>query len=154
APASTLTVTFNESIRSGTISLHVLDKDNTDVPAVINYDDTTHTLKFLPVPPNGLPGSCCGNCTHCPLAANMVYTATLSGVQDLAGNTMSTVKWTFTTDTARNNDSVFAGSTPTGVATANDRSPDELGMKFRVNQDGYITGLSFYKGAGDSATHV
>ncbi|HNB35731.1 MAG TPA: DUF4082 domain-containing protein, partial [Anaerolineales bacterium] len=39
-------------------------------------------------------------------------------------------------------------------APVNDGSPIELGTKFRSTHIGYITSLRFYKGAGDTDTHV
>jgi hypothetical protein len=49
---------------------------------------------------------------------------------------------------------VFADSaTPTNPA-ANDSSNLELGMKFQSSQAGYITGVRFYKGTGNTGTHT
>jgi hypothetical protein len=36
----------------------------------------------------------------------------------------------------------------------NDGQPIEVGMKFRVTQAGYITGVRFYKKAGNTGTHI
>ena len=44
-------------------------------------------------------------------------------------------------------------STPT-YPNANDGEPLELGFKFRSDTPGYITGIRFYKGAGNTGTHV
>src|SRR5262249_20027715 len=40
------------------------------------------------------------------------------------------------------------------VASANDSSSLELGVKFRSDMAGYIPGLRFYKGAGNTGTHL
>jgi len=45
------------------------------------------------------------------------------------------------------------GPTPT-VEAAPDGSAVELGMKFRTEVNGFITGLLFYKGAGNNGPHV
>lgn len=49
---------------------------------------------------------------------------------------------------------VFAGSdTPANPAT-NDPNGIEVGMKFQATRDGSITGVRFYKGAGNTGTHI
>ncbi len=56
---------------------------------------------------------------------------------------------------------VIAGSCPCsiwgdsgGAPAEADPSAVELGVKFRSQQDGFITGLRFYKGAGNDGAHV
>jgi hypothetical protein len=46
-----------------------------------------------------------------------------------------------------------AGDTPT-TASVNDAGPVELGVKFTSSQAGNVTGIRFYKGAGNTGTHV
>src|SRR5262245_42761603 len=43
--------------------------------------------------------------------------------------------------------------TPTNTS-ASDSSAVELGVKFQADRDGYITGVRFYKGSGNTGTHV
>src|SRR6202043_3476529 len=38
--------------------------------------------------------------------------------------------------------------------SANDGSELELGMQFQSAQSGYVTGVRFYKGAGNTGTHT
>ena len=45
-----------------------------------------------------------------------------------------------------------AGDAPTGDAVSD--QPVEVGMKFRSDEDGYITALRFYKQANNTGTHV
>jgi hypothetical protein len=40
------------------------------------------------------------------------------------------------------------------IASVSDPNPIELGVKFRSNVDGYITGLRFYKGSTNTGTHI
>ena len=50
---------------------------------------------------------------------------------------------------------IWPGSTTPAVAAAtNDSGAVELGVKFRANVDGSITGIRFYKGATNTGTHV
>ena len=46
-----------------------------------------------------------------------------------------------------------SGAVPT-VATSADTGSVQLGVKFRASVDGYVTGVRFYKGAGNTGTHV
>src|SRR5262249_33190959 len=44
--------------------------------------------------------------------------------------------------------------TPTNASFASDANAVELGVKFQADRDGYITGVRFYKGSGNTGTHV
>ncbi|WP_051244528.1 DUF4082 domain-containing protein [Azohydromonas australica] len=46
-----------------------------------------------------------------------------------------------------------ASATPT-VASVSSTTVTNLGVKFRVTQNGYITGIRFYKGTGNTGTHT
>ena len=50
--------------------------------------------------------------------------------------------------------SVWPVTTTPAVAATTDSNPIEVGMRFRAAQDGFITGLRFYKGATNAGTHV
>ncbi|MBI1759636.1 MAG: DUF4082 domain-containing protein [Actinobacteria bacterium] len=50
--------------------------------------------------------------------------------------------------------SIWPSSTVPGTTSANDTSALELGVKFRSQQDGWITGVRFYKGTGNTGTHT
>ncbi|MEO8216511.1 MAG: N,N-dimethylformamidase beta subunit family domain-containing protein [Acidobacteriota bacterium] len=50
--------------------------------------------------------------------------------------------------------SIWSESVVPATPDANDASPIEVGVKFRAEQDGYITAIRFYKGAGNTGTHV
>ncbi|HKN97898.1 MAG TPA: DUF4082 domain-containing protein [Pseudonocardiaceae bacterium] len=49
---------------------------------------------------------------------------------------------------------VFADSSAPADPAATDTSNIELGMKFQSSQAGYVTGVRFYKGAGNTGTHT
>ena len=75
------------------------------------------------------------------------YTATVSGATDLAGNTMDPV----TVDLHHRGQHQqlpvhdLADHARRRAATDPDTSPVELGVKFRAAQNGYITGIRYYK---------
>ncbi|MFD1726684.1 DUF4082 domain-containing protein [Rhizobium viscosum] len=50
--------------------------------------------------------------------------------------------------------SLFTGADTSGVTAANDPNAVELGVKFIASANGQITGLTYYKSAQDTGTHV
>ena len=50
--------------------------------------------------------------------------------------------------------SIWSDAATPAQPDANDSQPIEVGVKFRSDVDGYITGLRFYKGAGNTGTHT
>ena len=85
APTS-LTATFNESVVGSSIAFVLKDSSGTAVAtAAPSYNDLNHTVTLVP---------------SATLKASTVYTATISGVKDAAGNTIaSPFSWSFTTAT-------------------------------------------------------
>src|SRR5262249_18354256 len=81
---SNVTATFSEDVQSSTISM-VLKTGSTTVPALVMYDPTSRTVTLEP---------------SANLAASTTYPATLSGTQDLSGNSMTSTSWSFSTAAA------------------------------------------------------
>jgi hypothetical protein len=50
--------------------------------------------------------------------------------------------------------SLWSNSTTPTTAAMSDSEAVELGVKFTANTNGYITGVRFYKGAGNTGTHT
>jgi hypothetical protein len=146
-----LTAQFSELIDPATLStatfiLH--DSANGLVPAAVTYDNATRTATLDPA---------------APLDYSSVYTATIlggsSGVKDVAGNAMAgNYVWTFTTTTPPPPLNCPCRIWSNAVTPANpaitDNQPIEVGVKFRSDFDGFITGLRFYKGTANTGTHV
>ena len=150
AVTTAVAAVFNESLDPSTVNagtFELRDAANTLIPSVVSYSPSTRTVSLQP------SGA---------LSAGVVYTATLRGggtdprIKDIAGNAMSgNFSWSFTAGSVgvcpcSGWDST---ATPT-VASANDPNAVELGVKFRSDVAGYITGIRFYKGAGNTGTHV
>ncbi|HEY3082936.1 MAG TPA: DUF4082 domain-containing protein, partial [Chloroflexota bacterium] len=72
--------------------------------------------------------------------------------RDGAGNLATSADFTFTTQSCPC--SIWPASATPAVASESDSSSIELGVKFRANQSGQITGIRFYKGAQNTGTHV
>lgn len=77
-----LTATFSEAVTGVSGTTFQLRLGTTLVPAVVSYNALTRVATLNP---------------SVTLTADRVYTATLSGIRDLAGNTMATSTWSFTT---------------------------------------------------------
>jgi hypothetical protein len=136
APA--VRATFSEPIVGGSVSFVLRDAAGGTVPASLSYDDASRTATLAP---------------SVELASGASYTATVSGATDLAGNAMTAPEsWSFTTAVCPC--SIWgAAATPT-IGSVGPGAPLELGVKFRSDAAGRVTGISFYKGAGNTGTHV
>jgi hypothetical protein len=79
-------------------------------------------------------------------AGTSTISATLSGV---SGSTVLTVQTTTST-----NLTIWPSTAVPGTADSGPDSAVELGVKFRSDVAGTITGIRFYKGIGNTGTHV
>jgi hypothetical protein len=149
---TTVTATFNEAMDAASISgstVELRTPSNALVAASVTYAAATRTVTLTP---------------SAALAASTTYTATVRGgatdprVKDAAGNALAAnATWSFTTGTGGTSSGSFTAWPPTvvpSVAAQNDPNSVELGVKFRTDVDGFITGVRFYKGSGNTGTHV
>ncbi|MEV4277848.1 DUF4082 domain-containing protein [Actinoplanes xinjiangensis] len=140
AAATTVSATFSEPVSAAAVTL---TGPSGAVAGSTAYGAGTNTVTFTP---------------SAALAASTTYTATVSGARDAAGNTMTGTSWTFTTAAAPSGPncpcSVWPASATPGTPADTETAAVELGMKFRSDVAGRITGIRFYKGSGNSGTHV
>jgi hypothetical protein len=140
-----VTATFSEALDPATVSTAsfvLRDSSNAIVPATVAYTAATQTAALTP---------------SNSLAASSTYTATLTtGIKDLSGNALATsFVWSFTTAAGPVCPcSAWSGSATPGNASVSDPNAVELGVKFRVDLNGFITGIRFYKGASNTGTHI
>jgi hypothetical protein len=140
------------SVNTDTVLLQLNDTMGTQVPINVAYSATDSTIAIVP---QGL------------LQPLQFYTVTLKGgpnephITDTMGRPLAAdFPWTFRTAAAPppiTGLSVFAPSVTPANPISNDPTPlgVELGMKFRSENDGLITGVRFYKGdATNGGTHV
>jgi methionine-rich copper-binding protein CopC len=139
AVGTSASATFSEPVQQSTINFTLTGASN--VPATLNYNATTRTATLTP---------------NAPLAASTTYTANLSGAQDSSGNAMDPLTWTFTTGASTSGCpcTIWPSTTSPVETAAADNSAVELGVKFQPSQSGFITGIRFYKGSGNTGTHV
>jgi hypothetical protein len=133
---------FNKAVVASSIAFTLKDPAGNLIAATVAYDDPSHTATLTP---------------SAALAPNVTFTATISGVKDALGNVMaSPVSWSFTTV-------AFSGTGPFTIwpATAVPASPAdldgnavELGVKFRAEVSGFLTGIRFFKSVENVGTHV
>jgi LmbE family N-acetylglucosaminyl deacetylase len=143
---TSVSATFSEAVSSASVtstSFVLRDPGGNAVSASVSANGSTVTLQ-----PNAA------------LAPSTAYTATLlagsNGIKDLSGNPLaSNYSWSFTTaDGPSCPCSLWAPSaTPQTLAQA-DTTAYELGVRFKSEVAGFITGIRFYKGSGNIGTHV
>ena len=120
------------------------------VSASVSYDSASRTATLRPA---------------AALAGLTTYTATLRGgttdprIKDVAGNALAAnVAWSFTTAAAPPPPScpcsAWSASTTPTTPQHSDPNAVELGVKFTTSINGFITGVRFYKGTGNTGTHV
>ncbi len=139
-------VVFSEAMDPGSINsstVLLLDSSGNPVSTAVTYDPVTTTAILTPV------GS---------LTPSRTYTAGVaggaSGVRDFAGNPMSADHvWSFTT-TGQASYSLWQPPVVPGLVDGGADSPVQVGVKFRSDVAGSITGIRFYKSAANSGTHV
>lgn len=150
SPTAAITVNFNESMSASTINTQTVlltGPGNTSVTAAVSYNSGNNAATLT-------PGG--------QLAYGTSYTVTVKGggtdprVKDAAGNAMvADYTWSFTTLAAPNCPcSLWTTATTPATAAFNDPASIEVGVKFSSDIPGQITGLRFYKGTGNTGTHV
>jgi hypothetical protein len=146
ALSATVRVVFNEPMNAATLTASTIvlrNAANALVPATVSYDAPFLTGVLTPTS---------------PLSGSTTYTATITGgsagVKDMAGNALATNYASSFTTAASGPVRIFSGSTaPTTFAT-NETTAVELGVKFRADVGGMVTGVRFYKGTTTTGTHT
>ncbi|MFD6892432.1 DUF4082 domain-containing protein [Streptomyces sp. NPDC059957] len=157
----TVTSTTPQSAATGTA---ITTTVKSTFSTAVDMDTLVFTLKG----PGGVnvPGSkildVSNSATFTPsseLALNTTYTASVQAA-DLWGNAMAApVTWTFTTSAtppAVTCPCTLWGpnATPTTANVGDDTNSVELGTRFQSSVAGYVTGVTFYKGPGNTGTHT
>ena len=131
---TTVSVTLDEAITSG-YAVSLTPQGGSPVTGTTAWDNGTRTLTFT-------PGTA--------LTPSTQYAVAITGIKDAAGNTTPTVTWSFTTGDEA---TIFGTAVPNASVSTDTRST-EVGVKFTVSVNGYVTAIRFYKGAGNTGTHV
>ena len=148
--SAAVTATFNEALDPSTLTSSTFElrgPDDAVVPASVSFDAVTLTARLTP---------------NASLAPGSHYRATLKGgpsdptIRDAAGNPLAAgASWSFTTATGP---TCPCSIWPTTATPTNqvDQDPNavELGVKFRSDVDGFVSGVRFWKGSPNNGTHV
>ncbi len=138
---ATVSATFDGAVVQNSATSTLQDAGGQSVSGSMGYDADTSTLTFTP---------------SSALQVAMTYTASVQA-SDVAGNEMTApVVWSFTTVSADEDSPTTlwdSGVTP-DVEAIKDDSALELGVRFRADRAGTISGIRFYKGEGNTGNHV
>jgi YVTN family beta-propeller protein len=150
ARATAVTARFSEALDPSTVSTSTFElrtSGGTLVPATVSYNTSTFTATLTP---------------SATLGATTTYTATLKSgatdprIRDVAGNALAgDVSWSFTTTASSCPCTIWGTQVPANAHIDIDGSGKiELGTRFRASANGRVTGIRFYKHAGNTGTHV
>ena len=150
ATSATATVTFSESLTPATVTsstVFLRGPNNVVVPTTLTYNATAHTVTLTPT---------------AALSNSTTYTIVVmggaNGVKDAASNAMAadaTASFTTAAAPVPGAPTSLWPSNPTpGTVDSGDGQAVELGVRFTATQDGYITGIRFYKSAANTGTHT
>ncbi|WP_380837107.1 DUF4082 domain-containing protein [Sphaerisporangium dianthi] len=140
ATGTAVTATFSEPIQENSATITVKNAANQTVAGTRALNEARTLLTFTP---------------DDPLAQSTTYTVTVSGGEDDADNAMTTTSWSFTTGgPATCPCSIWASNAFPANPSNADADAVEVGVKFTAEMDGQVTGVRFYKGAGNTGTHV
>jgi hypothetical protein len=140
------TASFSEPLDPTTVNsdnVQMFDTANFPVPVTVSYEPGSFTVRVTP---------------QAPLLPSQAYTVFL-GVTDSTGVPLAApYVWSFSTAPPGlpvTTFSIFAPMSTPANPTDLDAQAIEVGLKFRSNIDGFITGVRFYKGdATNGGPHV
>jgi hypothetical protein len=134
------TATFSQAVVPSTVSFTLKDSGGNNVAGSVSFNGADTIATFTPTS---------------SLAPSTTYTATVSGAKNNSGTPMSSpYSWSFTTAGTQCPCSIWPNSAQPSVASASDTSAVNLGVKFTADVNGWVAGIRFYKGAGNTGTHV
>ena len=138
-PLTKPSATFSEEVQPATIGFALRDDQNNAIAGSLSYVNRNAT--FTPA---------------APLTPDVTYTATLTGVQDLSGNTMAPFAWSFTAGAVNTACpcSLWSDATVPNTVDDGDGNAVELGVKFTSDIDGWVSGVRFFKSLGNTGVHT
>ncbi|MEU6352779.1 DUF4082 domain-containing protein [Streptomyces sp. NPDC047072] len=138
-----VSATFSAAVDTDNVTFTLKDPDGNTVPGVLTYP-ASNKATFTP---------------STELELHTTYTASVQAA-DVWGNTMANpVTWSFTTSSTPPAVTCpcslwSASAVPATTAVTGDPNSVELGTRFTSSADGWITGVTFYKGATNTGTHT
>jgi hypothetical protein len=132
-------VVFTKSLSPATVNFSVRSAADDPVTGSVAYDGPSRTATFTPA---------------APFTATTTYIARVTATDTNGVATEEPVEWTFTIDLDQSVKKLFATDAVPAVASSDDASPVELGVKFVPLTDGKVIGLRYYQGPGNTGTHT
>jgi hypothetical protein len=105
------------------------------VNGTVSYNAQTQTVTFTPT-------------ANYAGAASFTYTVTDTSGASGSGHALVNVSYPI------NAQSLFGTSDTPAVVNSGENSPIEVGVRFTASANGLLTGLRFYKGSGNTGTHI
>ena len=141
ATSTAVTVTFSKAVKAGSAVFSLTGPGGNTVAGSTSLNSAGTVLTFTP---------------SSQLSANTVYQASVSGATSTAGVAMtSPYNWSFTTSGPTDCPcTIWESDATPAIPSVNDPSAVELGVKFQTSTSGWIDGVRFYKGPGNTGTHT
>ncbi len=139
APGTTISAVFSSAIATGFTG--TVTADGTAVAGAWALSSDAKTATFTP---------------QNPLPAGALVATSLTGVVGTNGAAAQDTGWSFSVagDGTTLTHMFFNGQTPQVSSATGDTSSVELGLSFTTSAPGSVTGVRFYKGSGNTGTHV
>ncbi|MDR6506665.1 DUF4082 domain-containing protein [Arthrobacter oryzae] len=139
-----LTATLSKPATASTVRMTLTGPNNSDLPGTTAYNQATGKVEFTP---------------SAPLTAATAYAATLTAVSTTGQELESGGAWTFTTAPLPRTEgdcpcSLYQDTVVPDVAEFRDGVPLTLGVRFSSTTSGQVTGVRFYKAAGNTGNHT
>ena len=135
-----VTAALNGPVRGGTAHLTLANPAGHAVDGFSAYDAATRSIDFAPTR---------------RLAPGTTYVATVRGGTLPSGAAMPPATWSFTTAGKRACPCLLFDSSALPARTdSGRRSPTSLGVRFTPTTTGWVSGIRYYKSAGNTGTHT
>jgi hypothetical protein len=138
---SAISATFDDAVVAESIEITVSSAAG-PIAGTLSYDAATATSTFV---------------AELALEPLTEHVATVVAATAQSGTPLTQpYSWNFTTVGPDGSvpTSIWSGDVVPTTTAANDLNAAELGLKFRSSDDGFVTGIRFYKGHGNTGTHV
>lgn len=142
--STTVGAVFSKPVTAASIQLKLTAAGGTNVTGTTAYDAVTRKVTFTPAS---------------ALDLGITYTATLTATASSGGAVTAGGTWSFTTVVSPPVPgtcpcSFYEDSVVPGIPEIRDGVPLTLGVRFSSTTDGTVTGVRFYKSAGNTGTHT
>ncbi|WP_335582767.1 DUF4082 domain-containing protein [Cryobacterium arcticum] len=142
---TTISAVLSRDVTPASVAFSVKDQLGAAVSGSVSYNATTRTATFTPAT---------------ALSGFVTYAVTLSATASVGGGALTTGgTWSFTTVRPPPVDGLcpcglYTDATTPTILQVSDRTLVTLGVRFSSSSAGTISGIRFYKSAGNTGTHT